>query len=110
MAIAPIDLQAIFSQVDKVGKTQAAQKDGAALHQALQGVQIQRKTEELIQQVNETQDTGEGSEKINDRTAKQKNDSKKERKEGDKSDENEEEKKTEFIRDPSLGNKIDVSC
>ena len=76
MAIAPIDLQTIFSQVDKVGKTQAAQKDGQALHQAIQGVQIQRKTEELIQQVNETQDTGDGAEKINDRTAKQNNNSK----------------------------------
>ena len=109
MAIAPIDLQAIFSQVDKVGKTQAAQKDGQALHQAIQGVQIQRKTEELIQQVNETQDTGEGAEKINDRTAKQNNDSKKQKKENDNSDENEEEKKPAFIRDPSLGNRIDIS-
>jgi len=71
MAIAPIDLQAIFSQVDKVGKTQAAQKEGQTLHQAIQGVQIERKTEENIQQVNETQNTGEGIEKIKDREKEQ---------------------------------------
>ncbi len=60
MAITPIDLQAIFSQVDKVGKNQAAQKEGQALHQAIQGAQLERKNEEHIQQVNEAQNTGEG--------------------------------------------------
>jgi hypothetical protein len=110
MAIAPIDLQAIFSQVDKVGKTQAAQKEGQTLHQAIQGVQIERKTEEHIQQVNETQNTGEGIEKIKDREKEQghrqnsghKNDER-------KKDENTEETQTHVLRDPYLGKKIDIS-
>jgi hypothetical protein len=66
MAIQPIDLQTLFTQIDKVGKAQSAQKEGLAAQQALQGVQLQRKTEEHIQSVNEAQDTGEGAEKIND--------------------------------------------
>ena len=109
MAIAPIDLQTLFAQVDKVGKTQAAQKDGQAIQQAMHGVQIQRKTDAQIQQVNEAQDAGD-TEKINDRTAKQK-DGKKNKSGGKDSDDNEEndEKPAVVFRDPSLGNKIDIS-
>jgi hypothetical protein len=110
MAIAPIDLQAIFSQVDKVGKTQAAQKEGQMLHQAIQEVQFQRKTEEQIQQVNEAQNTGEGAEKVKDRDAghgqKQNSNS---RNDENKKDENAEEMKTLLLHDPYLGKKIDIS-
>jgi len=110
MAIAPIDLQAIFSQVDKVGKSQAAQREGQTLHQAIVGVQLQRKTEEHIQQVNEAQNTGEGAEKVKDRDAerKQKRNS---GGRGDESneDENTEEKQFSVLHDPYLGRKIDIS-
>jgi ribosomal protein L12E/L44/L45/RPP1/RPP2 len=107
MAIAPIDLQAIFSQVDKVGKAQISQREGQALHQAIQGVQIQKKIEENIQQVNEAQNTGEGAEKIKDRGA----DSKKQGSGGKKRQEEKmnEEEKPFFLSDPSLGKKIDIS-
>ncbi|MCL1958470.1 MAG: hypothetical protein FWF68_02600 [Spirochaetes bacterium] len=110
MAIAPIDLQAIFSQVDKVGKTQAAQKEGQALHQAIQGAQIERKTEEHIQQVNETQNTGEGIEKVKERDhehgQRQNSGSKNDER---KKEENKEETQAPVLRDPYLGKKIDIS-
>jgi hypothetical protein len=110
MAIAPIDLQAIFSQVDKVGKTQAAAKEGQTLHQVMQEVQFQRKTEEQIQQVNEAQNTGEGAEKIKDRESgheqRQKSGSKNDER---KNSEDAEEKQTAVFRDPNLGRKIDIS-
>ena len=112
MAIAPIDLQAIFSQVDKVGKSQAAQREGQVLHQAIVGVQLQRKTEEHIQQVNETQDTGEGAEKIKDRDAdrqKHNQGGKGGRKDENNDDENTEEKQFSVFHDPNLGKKIDIS-
>jgi len=111
MAIAPIDLQAIFSQVDKVGKTQAAQREGQTLHQAIQGVQIQRKTEENIKQVNQAQDTGDGAEKIKDRNNEReykKNSGKKNNDESEE-DENGEEKQSSVLNDPYLGKKIDIS-
>ncbi|MCL2805864.1 MAG: hypothetical protein FWD26_08005 [Treponema sp.] len=110
MAIAPIDLQTLFTQVDKVGKIHTAQKEGQAIHQAIQGAQIQRKTEEQIQQVNEAQDTGEGAEKIKDHTPRQNSGKKNES--GRKDDEEEKaEEKPPFlvVRDPGLGNKIDIS-
>ncbi|MCL2801697.1 MAG: hypothetical protein FWD28_08075 [Treponema sp.] len=106
MAIAPIDLQTMFSQVDKVGKTQAAQKEGQALQQAIQGAHMQRKAEEQIRQVNEAQNTGDGTDKVNDRGQRQNSGSKNER---EKKDQEKEEKKLSVLRDPSLGNKIDIS-
>jgi hypothetical protein len=111
MAIAPIDLQAIFSQVDKVGKTQAAQREGQMLHQAIQGVQLQHKMEEHIQQVNEAQNTGEGVEKVKDRDSDhgQKQNNSGSRKNESKKDENVEETQPSVLRDPYLGRKIDIS-
>jgi len=112
MALAPIDLQTLFSQMDKVGKTQAAQKEAAAIQQSVQGTELQRKTEEQIRQINETQDTGEGPDKVKDQAGKdagKKSEGK--RKESEDEDEDTTESKPPFIvlRDPSLGNKIDIS-
>jgi hypothetical protein len=70
MAIQPIDLQALFSQVEKVGKLQANQKEGIQLQQAIQGALEQQKTEERIQSVNESQDVSQGPEKVRDRSAR----------------------------------------
>jgi len=115
MAIAPIDLQTLFAQVDKVGKAQTAQKEGQAIHQAMQGVQLQKKTDEQIQQVNETQDTGEGVDNINDKTQRQKNENKNRNKnqasENDEeiSEGNADQESFYNLRDPSLGNKIDIT-
>ncbi|MCL2179667.1 MAG: hypothetical protein FWB83_00925 [Treponema sp.] len=111
MGIAPIDLQAIFSQVDKVGRAQLAERDGQALLQSLQGTQIQKKAEELLAQVNEAQNTGEGAEKVKDRARGQKKENKK--KANNENEEAEEEEANEgpknIIHDPSLGKKIDIS-
>jgi len=108
MAIAPIDLQTLFTQVDKVGRSQAAQKEGQALAQAIQGAQIQKKTEEQILQVNEAQNTGEGAEKVNDHGHRQQ-----EGKQGERKSKEEEESEAQaqaaFFQDPALGNKIDIS-
>jgi hypothetical protein len=106
MAIAPIDLQTLFTQLDKVGRTHASQKEGQAIQQAVQSVQIKKKTEELIQQVNEAQNTGEGAEKINDNERRQdnrQNNGKKQKKDA------EDEEQASVLRDPSLGRNIDIS-
>ena len=107
MAIQPIDLQTLFSQVDKVARQQSAQREGLAIQQAMQGVQLQRKTEEQIQAVNETQNTGEdGAEKIKDRGPQG-------HEEGEKKKEHEspDEEETPILvfSDPRLGRKIDIS-
>jgi hypothetical protein len=108
MAIQPIDLQTLFTQLDKVGKEQAANKDGAALQQALHGAQTQRKNEERIQSVNEAQDMGFGLKGVQDRSAnKHQGDSSGKREETEQSER--EKDGVEIIRDPALGKHIDVS-
>lgn len=110
MAIQPIDLQTLFTQLDKVGKNQTAQKEGLHIQQALQGDQIQRKTDERIQSVNESQDTGEGPETVKDRSPRKKNDEEKQdREEQDESSPEESQKKPWIFRDPDLGRNIDIS-
>ena len=68
MAIQPIDLQTLFTQVEKVGKEQANQKQGLQLQQSIQSAHVQQKAEERIQSVNESQDTGDGLERVKDRS------------------------------------------
>ena len=107
MAIAPIDLQTLFTQADKVGRSQVAQKEGQALQQSIQGAELQRKTEERINQVNEAQNTGEGIDKMHDQSRRHNSGSKNEEKKQDNKDK--EEVRLSVLRDPSLGNKIDIS-
>ena len=110
MAIQPIDLQAIFSQVDKIGKTNSALREGLAVQQEMHGIHIQRKKEEEIQSVNEAQNTGDdGAEKIKDKEAKGQ-ESRQDKK--DKKDQNilqDDEKTALFISDLNLGRNIDIS-
>jgi hypothetical protein len=108
MAIQPIDLQILFTQLDTVGKNQAVQKEGLQMQQALQSVQIQKKTEERVQSVIESQDTGEGAEAVRDRSSRQKNEQKNDR-EGPAGKDAGEEAGLVIIRDPALGKNIDVS-
>ena len=112
MAIQPIDLQTLFTQIDKVGRTQMAQREGVAIQQAIQGAELQRKTEEQMQAVNETQNTGDdGAEKIKDR-GPQAQDGGKKKKEAQEEDQEEhtpeDEAHNSVFRDPHLGKNIDI--
>jgi len=109
MAIQPIDLQTLFTQVDKVGKTQNAMQDGLSIQQALHGAHLERKNEQRIQSVNEAQNTGDGIESIKDRREQkhEQNDAR------EKDQETEEEASADnaafVIRDPRQGKNIDIS-
>jgi len=107
MAIAPIDLQTLFTQMDKVAKAQASQKESQVIQQAVQGVQHQRKTEAQIEQVNEAQNMGEGVEKVGDK--KQGGHGGEDNKKGREHADNEKEDHPAVLSDPSLGKKIDIS-
>ena len=109
MAIQPIDLQAIFSQVDKVGKNQAFMRDGQHIQETLQQAQIQRRLEENVQSVNEAQEMGDETEKIKDDRGRGalpgKGDGRGKQEEEEEGMEND----SSLIRDPSLGRLIDIS-
>jgi hypothetical protein len=112
MAIQPIDLQTLFSQMDKVGKSQSAQREGLAMQQAIQGAQLQRKTEEHIQSVNEAQNTGDdGTEKVKDRPSNREGKESGEEKKKDVRQKTSEQEETPapIIHDPRLGKNIDIS-
>ena len=70
-------------------------------------MQIQRKTEEQIQQVNEAQNTGEGAEKVNDHGHRQQNSRNSEKRKKD--EQGEAEAPPSVLSDPSLGRNIDIS-
>jgi DNA-directed RNA polymerase alpha subunit len=112
MAIQPIDLQALFTQVEKVGKLQSNQREGLQIQQALQQVDSQKKAEAQVQSVNEAQDMGDEAEKIKDGNAQRQNPNSSEgKKEPPEEEEEAEEEKDDpsLIRDPTLGRNIDIS-
>jgi len=95
--------------MEKVGKSQSFQREGQAIQQAIQGEQIQRKTEEQIRQVNEAQNTGDGVEKVNERKERRNEGKNREKDRKEENSAETEEKKLPFISDPALGKKIDIS-
>ena len=108
MAIQPIDLQAIFSQLDKVGKSQAFLREGQQIQDSLHQLHSQKKLEENIRSVNESQNMGDETGKIKDENRRGSNaghGGETERPE----DEAEEQEKKDFIRDPALGRNLDIS-
>lgn len=113
MAIQPIDLQTLFSQLDKIGKTQSDQKEGVQIQQSLQGALNQRRVDERIRAVNEAQDTGEGPERVKDKNRRRGErgnageTGSSEPKDG--SSDGEEGQKSEIVTDPNLGKNIDLS-
>jgi hypothetical protein len=109
MAIQPIDLQTLFTQLEKVGKTQASQKDGALIQQAIQSVAIQRRTDENIRSVNEAQDTGRGTEAVNDRNAHKRQAEEEGQAGREQGEEDQETAKASLFQDPALGKYIDFT-
>jgi len=60
MAVTPLDLQTLFSQIDKIGKEVASQKDGALLHEAIMSSILRQKAQEKMKTVSEAGNSGEG--------------------------------------------------
>jgi hypothetical protein len=111
MAIQPIDLQTLFTQVEKVGKEQANQKQGLQLQQSIQGALVQRKTDERIRSVNESQDTGAGTERVKDRSPRKHREYEGEGEgaEASLSADFQAEADSQVIHDPALGKNVDLS-
>jgi hypothetical protein len=107
MAIQPIDLQTLFTQLEKVAKTQSAQKEGLAIQQTMQGIENQKKTEEHIQEISEAREEGEG-ERVNDQNRRKQREGPdgEKRKNGEAEEDGEE---RAVIRDPTLGRNVDIS-
>jgi len=111
MAIQPIDLQAIFSQLDKVAKSQTVQREGQQIQASILQIQTQKKNEQNIQSVNQAQDMGEEAGTIKDEKrqgGRENNSGARERQPQDEELFDAEEEQ-DLIRDPALGRNIDIS-
>ena len=111
MAIQPIDLQALFTQLDKVGKNQTMMREGQQIQESMQQLQFQRRNEQNIQSVNQAQDMGEEAETIKDEKRQGTRENNFGARERQPQDEElfEAEEKRDLIRDPALGRNIDIS-
>ncbi|MDR2701332.1 MAG: hypothetical protein LBB72_02745 [Spirochaetaceae bacterium] len=109
MALSPLDLQTLFTQMDKVGKQEAAQRVGAAILQSIQQEKHQQQTDERIRSVNEAQDTGEGTEGVKDKNGGRAGQDGNRRNHTTGDDEEKAWEGDTIIRDPDLGMNIDVS-
>lgn len=106
MAIKPIDLQALFLQLGKVGKEQLALKEGAVLQQSIQGAIVQKQQDQAAKSVRRAEDDELETEAIKsdaDASAGWQ-ESEHKREEG-----SEEKPDKETIKDPALGGHIDIS-
>lgn len=107
MPIRPIDLQTLLMQMSQVGRDQAVEKDGPALQSAMQGAAAQAKEMESKDAVRRPEEPKEGPSAVKDRAGRSRGKGAQagEGEEGEAGDEPQE----EVVRDPSLGNKVDLS-
>jgi len=114
MAVQPIDLQTLFTQIEQVGKTQSAQREGLQIQAGLQGLEAQRKAEERVRAVNEAQNTGDGAQGVRERRSGDGGGEggRRERGEGEEAPSGDAAPRAgagRIIRDPALGKNIDFS-
>jgi hypothetical protein len=112
MAMQPMDLQMLFSQLDTISKDVAAQKDGLVLKQAINGLQIEKANEIKNKSVHEAQENEEGLEKLKDkknRNSPNANDQHDKEKQAASGAAEAAKKHQGLFKDPDLGNYVDIS-
>jgi hypothetical protein len=109
MALLPIDLQTLFTQSNKVGQEQAAQKDASPLAQSLQASQTAQKTAQRDTAVNETRQQDDGAESVKDRTRRGTERKRGRREPKGKESPVEPAPAADVVTDPALGRTIDIT-
>jgi hypothetical protein len=107
MPLLPIDLQIMFSQMSHVGKEQAVQRDVMPQYQFVQGTEMVQKAEHDDSAVNQSQQLGEGPEKVKEQEEKEKRQHSQGQPKGGSGESAREEKK-QIFEDPDLGHHVDL--
>jgi len=107
MPLLPIDLQIMFSQMSHVGKEQAVQRDLLPQYQFVQGTEMVQKAEHDDSAVNQSQQLGEGPEKVKEQEEKEKRQHSQGQRKGESGDSYTEEEK-QIFEDPDLGHHVDL--
>lgn len=107
MGIQPIDLQTLYSQMEKVGKQQGAEQSGAIANRERQEEANRIDAEKRLNTVKSSESINNEKLTVDDNTnpkgSPYNQKYKKEReKDNDEEDEN-------YIRDPKLGSRVDIS-
>ena len=110
MAIQPIDLQTIYTQLDKVSKSTVAQQQGAHLARAIQ--QDEQQKQELLRSetVKELRSDNEGIAPVDEREGGNQQGQKRGKKQNERGDSQDEKDRGQFLFTEShLGQHIDVT-
>jgi len=112
VGIQPIDLQTLYSQLDKIGKSQVQQNAAAQAARDSEMVTNRQETERRLKSIQETEAGDEQAGTVHERegsgkeeTSPSKDDARGKKKEAEEPVE----KEKEVLRDPNLGSIIDIS-
>ena len=103
MSVSPIDLQALYAQTLNVGQEQSVMKESLVASQSAQGSAIARRTQENDKSVQNSQNVGDGPENTD---VDGKGNSHRTR--SNKKNDRETQKISHIIKDPQLGQLIDI--
>lgn len=109
MAIQPIDLQVLFSQLETVSKSVAAQQQGAQLSNAIQQEESAKKQTEKNTTVQQLPEGGDEVSPVKGDGAQRNESHADSKKEGENAPPEQHGPDIEFVKDPELGRHIDVT-
>jgi hypothetical protein len=110
MAIQPIDLQTIYTQLDKVSKSTVAQQQGAHLARAIQQDEQQRQESLRSETVKELRAGNEGIAAVDERDGGNTQEQKRGKKQNGRGDSPDEKNRGQFsFTESHLGQHIDVT-
>jgi hypothetical protein len=96
-------------QMSQVGRDQAVEKDGPALQGAIQGAAAQKREIEAKEAVRRAEESKDGPGPVKERGGSRRERASKEGGAEAEPGESEDEGGEEVVRDPSLGNRVDLS-
>ena len=105
MSIQPIDLQVLFARLNLVGREQTNQKNMILQAQAVAASEIAQKSEEEDRRVSKLNPEEDGPEKVSDESEAQQSP----QEQNGEHESTEERAGQEVLRDPELGQNIDIS-
>ncbi len=107
MGIQPIDLQTLYSQMEKVGKQQGAEQSGAIANRERQEEANRVDAEKRLNSVKSSESINNEKIAINDGTSSKSSMNQGKYRQEKAEEETEEEEN--YIQDPKLGRRVDVS-
>lgn len=109
MAIHPIDLQTLYTQLDKVGKAQAFQENSLNTQQSLAASEAIKKQEQQQNSVNEIADSESQSSKIGDKHQQDQESQQQKKQEDTNNKDSQDEEEIVSPHDPRIGSFLDIT-